>query len=133
MLGNIVVDKDIKTKKDLESCLGKKITEQILSKKRHGMKRVPSWVHFRKYKPQFCLDNGDLLYAYAFDAYGELVGEKYCGSGDSVIHHQFEQLAEGQEAPENSIIIFVTIFASSRNSPWSLDVVTDLVTGQLSE
>jgi hypothetical protein len=122
----------IKKKEDLVKCLGKKIAESVIREGRsHTMKRVPFSVRFMNVKPQFYIDDGGGLFALAFGKDGEFLAKKYCGSGDTTINHTFEQLAEGMGAPKDSIIIFVERYASSSNCPWTLTVVSDLVTTQI--
>jgi hypothetical protein len=123
---------DCKKKEDVEKALGKSLANNLLKAARKGfMKRVPFSITFTDSKPQFYLDNGDMLKAYAFDMQGNLLGEAYCGSGDTVLHHAGVQLGEGQKAPQGVIVAFVNTYASSSNHPWSLTIVTNELIKQI--
>ena len=116
----------IKVKADLEQVLGKKLAANLLSRARSAhMKRLPYDVTFAKTKPQFFLgDNGDTLTAYGADlASGEILGEKYCGSADTILNHFTEQQGEGIEAPSGKAMIFVHSYWNGRNHSWSVTVV----------
>ena len=85
----------IKKKADLESALGKTLANNLLKAGRKKfMKMLPFSVDFKECKPKFYLDNGDMLRAFAFDLEGNLLGEAYCGSGDTVLHHSGVQLGK---------------------------------------
>lgn len=115
----------IKKKADLEATLGKNLANSLLKAGRKKfMKMLPMSVDFKESKPKFYLDNGDMLRAYAFDLEGNLLGEAYCGSGDTVMHHAGVQLGEGQAAPKGVIVAFINTYASSQNHPWSLTIVS---------
>jgi hypothetical protein len=122
----------VKKKAELEAVLGKKLANNLLKSARKGfMKMLPFQVEFVESKPKFYLDNGDMLKAYAFDLEGNLLGEAYCGSGDTVMHHSGAQLGEGQKAPEGTIVAFVNTYASSQNHPWVLTIVSNDLQKQL--
>lgn len=129
------MDTAIRVKADLEKALGKKLANNLIKVARSPqMKRLPSGVQFRKQKPQFCLgDNGDTLHAYGADiSTGEITGEVYCGSADTILNHFHQQQSEGLEAPEGKAIIFVHSYWNGRNHSWSVTVVSNNFVAQVS-
>lgn len=113
---------------DLEAMLTKSIARQVLAlensptRGRTG-KRKPSWVTFHARKPAFYLGDYDTLTLYTFNlATGELLGNAYCGSYDSILcQNNFQkQQSEGQVMPEGIIAVFVT----RGNGHWHIDAVS---------
>lgn len=122
----------IKKKADLENCLGKSLAGQLLKRRSSQMKRVPSWVTFCEQKPSFAVDDNGTLRAYAVNLEsGQILNERYCGSGESAINHLDEQFNETATAPFNHALVFVETFWNGRNHSWSVTVVSKNVTKQV--
>ena len=124
----------IKNKAQLEQILGKNLANNLLKKlRKSSMKRLPFSISFTKTKPQFCLDDGELLsYVPVNLTTGEVGEEIYGGSYDSIMHHVPEQLGEGRIAmPKDAAIIFVNNMWNGRNRSWALTVVSENVIGQI--
>ena len=124
----------VKKKEDLVHVFGAKVAATISkSMRRDFMKRNPFSVAITKEKPAFYLDDGGMLRAYAVDlATGKILAEKYCGSADSAIMHEWEQFGKGHKAPGEVAIFFVETYPSSGNHPWNLTVVSNNLIEQIS-
>lgn len=124
----------IKKKVEFENLMGKELANNLLKKLRQSsMKRLPSSVTFSKIKPQFCLNDGDLLsYVPVNLTTGEVGEERYGGCNDTIMHHIPEQLGEGAiNMPRDAAIVFVENYWNGRNRSWRLTVVSDSVIGQI--
>lgn len=116
-----------KKKEDLEKIGGKAFAAMVSKMRKDFMKRWPSSVEIVTEKPAFYLSDGDMLRTFAVDlSTMEIKGERYSGSGDTVLYHVGEQLGEGgvPGLPENGALAFVNTYASAQNHPWTLTVVT---------
>jgi hypothetical protein len=121
----------IKKLADLEKVFGKKLTKTVKGFRKAYMKRTPFSVTLTEVKPSFALGDGDMLRCYAVNlTTGEVIGERYCGSGASEMNHP-ELFNETAKAPENHALIFVESYASSSNHPWTITVVSPNITKQL--
>lgn len=123
----------IKKAADLDQVFGPSLAKVVKSLRKQFMKRLPFSVHLTDIKPAFYLNDGGMLRCYAVDlSSGQVLGERYCGSADSAIHHP-EQFNETAQAPENHALFFVETYPSSGNHPWVLTVVSPNITKQLGQ
>jgi hypothetical protein len=102
------------------------LTDYILniSKGDTRMKKFPMAIFVHESKPQFSLNDGELLDGYAVDINTQKeVTKRYMGSGDTTYLHHKEQLSEGMTTPEHIIAIFVTRIPSQGKLAWTVDVV----------
>ena len=91
------------------------------------MKKFPMAVFVHESKPQFSLNDGELLDGYAVDVFSKKeVSSKYMGSSDSTYWHQKEQLSEGMTTPSNIVAIFITRIPSNGKLSWTVDIVGNL-------
>jgi len=122
----------IKKKADLENILGKELSTKILKLKCQSEQRLPRSVVLVPEKPQFFLNDGSTLTAYAVDLASETITNcHYCGSADTIAHHADEQLGEGHKAPENKAMIFKESYWNGRNMSYNLTVVSPNIVEQL--
>ena len=122
----------IKKIKDLENTLGKTLSKNVLKFGGGTKTKKPSSVTFTEKKPIFYLNEGSTLHAYAIDLTTvEILGGHYCGSSDTTIHHQPEQLGEGYKAPKNNAIMFIEYYWNGKNMGWELTIVSDNIQKQL--
>lgn len=123
---------EIKKKQELENAVGKVLAKTLLSLVGAGYRRVPSWVSFHEQKPKLMPDDGDTVHAYAVDMQsGEVLAKEYCGSGNNTINFMRQQLSEGQQVPENFLLVFVTGYHRSGNRGWYVDIVSSNLTKQI--
>lgn len=126
------MDTKIKLKADLERVLGSGLAKTVMGLRGASMKRLPTYVTFKTAKPSFALSDGDTLSAYAVNlATGEISREKYCGSGDSYLHHRKEQDSEGFVPPKGTALLFIQTYWNGRNTSWNLYVVSEELTKQI--
>ncbi|MEK2647366.1 hypothetical protein [Bdellovibrio sp. BCCA] len=97
------------------------------SKNSRTLKKYPMSIKCHYEKPSFALSDGDLLYGFALKKLGALsvsTERVYCGSSDTVLWHQAEQLSEGQRAPAGQVGVFVVECGSggSGNRPWMVEL-----------
>lgn len=86
---------------------------------------MPRAIYFHDTKPEFYLDNGDVLHGYGVDLVtGKVLGSHYCGSGCSTIHHRAEQLSSGAQAPNGRALMFVHEYWNGKNMSWTVTVVS---------
>ena len=91
------------------------------------MKKFPMAVFVHESKPQFPLNDGEMLDGYAVDVVDKKeVASKYMGSADTVYLHQKEQLSEGMKTPSHIVAIFITRIPSGSKLAWTVDVVGSL-------
>ena len=119
-----MISTPIKIKADVERVLGGDFARSLLKIRTAHMKRLPSTIYFTESKPSFALSDGDVLHAYGVNLKtGEITGERYCGSGDSVMLHP-EQHSEGGEAPSGFALVFVHCYWNGKNMSWAATVVS---------
>lgn len=123
---------NVKKKSELENILGKTLMTTVLT---HCVdskwRRMPTTIHLLETKPRFHLDDSSGLTAYVVDlTTGNILAEKYCGSGDSTINYANEQLSEGGSVPDNHAVLFVERFWAGNKSGWCLTVVSSNVQKQ---
>jgi hypothetical protein len=115
----------VKKKTEFEQMFGKKLADEIIKevRKSGGRRLLPSSVIVCNTKPAFYLNDGDTLRAYRLDLINQkIIGEHWCGSGDTTINHK-EQMAEG-EFPDSETILFVREMWNGSTMSWYLTVVT---------
>lgn len=123
----------IKKIADLEQALGKTLARNILAwaKTQSGIMRKPRSVRFVSVKPEFHLNDGDTLNALAVDlSTGTILGDRYCGSGDSAINHP-EQFDSTYKAPQDKAMLFIRAYWNGVNHSWVITVVSENVTKQI--
>ena len=121
----------IKVKADLEKCLGVKLAAKVVNLAGEGCQRYPRRVEFCAAKPCFYLDDGQTLKAFAVDLnQGEIIGERYCGSGCSTMNHP-EQMSQGEKVKEGFALAFVETYWNGRNMSWNLWIVSDSIQKQI--
>lgn len=116
---------EIKKIADLEKILGKSLTRNILNwaKNQQGLMAKPRRVEVHTIKPEFYLSDGDTLHALAVDlASGDILGERYCGSGDTAINHP-EQFDNTYTAPKDKAMFFIRSYWNGRNHSWIIHCV----------
>jgi hypothetical protein len=107
------------------------LTEYILNiaKGDTRMKKFPMALFVHETKPQFALNDGELLDGYVVDLVAKKeLASKYMGSADTVYHHRAEQLSEGAQTPVNIVAIFITRIPGGPKMAWTVDVVGNLQT-----
>jgi len=121
-----------KTKADIETIFGKKMAGVVLGFRKPSWKKTPMSVSIVEVKPVFYVDDGGGLFCYAVNLEtGAILGERYCGSGNSSINHP-EQFDATAKAPDNHALIFIERYQSSGNCPWTVTVVSPNMTRQIS-
>lgn len=121
----------VKKNEDLDAAVGKALAKVIKGFRKDFMKRLPSGIRFTEAKPKFYLDDGGMLRVFAVNlATGEVLGERYMGSGDTAANNP-SQFDEGHQAPENHALMFVETYPSTGNHPWYLTVVSPNVVKQI--
>jgi len=121
----------VKKMADLEAVFGTKVAKVVKGFRKSFMKVLPSTIMLTETKPAFYLNDGGMLWCYALNLdTGEILGSRYCGSGDSAVNSP-EQFNETAKAPGNHALLFVETYPSTANHPWTLTVVSPDITQQL--
>lgn len=123
----------IKSIKDLEGILGKKLARELCAVVTKGgnTRAKPSAVDFHDVKPPFYLNDSSTLTFYAVDVIDQkILSVSYGGSGDTTINHPGAQLSSGQ-ATERDAVLAVTKYWNGSNMSWNVDVISSNIRKQI--
>lgn len=91
------------------------------------MKKFPMALFVHEEKPQFTLNDGEMLEGFAINlSTKQKTTLSYMGSADTVFQHKKEQLSEGMKTPENVIAVFITKIPHNQKLAWTVDIVGHL-------